>query len=255
MNSTSYDWWALFWALLSKELKAKYKSTILGYLWSVLLPLSQSLIFFVVFSMFLRFPIEDYFLFLTIGFVGWQFFSNGLLQGANTLLSNSNLIRKTSVPRIIYVLAAMGAETVHFLVSLPILLTLMLCCGRAPSWKMVYMLPSCIVAVVALTVGCGLIMAIFNAYFRDLDRILQICLQICFYVTPVFYSLEQIPEHYRSLMMLNPLFFPLQLLRGCFYAPTVPTWYIPICLAEGALMLLLGSLFFQRFSRKLAEVL
>ena len=80
-----YDHPALFAALLAKELKAKYKNTLLGYLWSVVTPLFQSVIFFMVFSVFLRFDIADYFLFLSIGFVVWQFFANSLTGAVNSL--------------------------------------------------------------------------------------------------------------------------------------------------------------------------
>ena len=89
-----HDYWNLWLFLLGKELKAKYKGMVLGYLWSMLLPLCQSLVFLVVFNHFLRFPIKNYFLYLSIGFVMWQFFANSIICGATVLIHNSNLVKK-----------------------------------------------------------------------------------------------------------------------------------------------------------------
>ena len=255
MVGTAYDSGALFAVLLAKELKAKYKNTVLGYVWSLLMPLFQSLVFFVVFSLFLRFPIEDYFLFLSIGFVVWQFFSNSLTQGANVLLANANLIRKTCAPRLIFVAASVGAEAVHLLISLPVLLILMLWCGRVPGWLALGLLPAGIVSVLLMAFGLALIVAVINTYFRDLERIMQILLQVWFYVTPIFYSTEQIPAEYRLLLLLNPVFFPVELLRCCFYAPQ-PAWlYCLAALALGGMIAAVGMVIFRRFQDDLAEVL
>lgn len=246
---------ALFLTLLGKELKAKYKNTFLGYGWSLLMPLLQSAVFFVVFSVFLRFPIENYFLFLTIGLVVWQFFSNTLTQGANVLLSNANLIRKTPVPRELFVSASIGAELVHLLVTLPVLLLLTLLCKRAPGWEALYALPAGIISLVLFSWGLAYFCAILNAYFRDLERILQIALQIWFYVTPIFYGMEQIPEKYRFLFRFNPVYYPVDLFRCCFYEPE-NLWKKAVAgILCGLIVYLAGRWFFRRFERDLAEVL
>ncbi len=245
----------LFFVLLQKDLKIKYKGTVLGYAWSLLLPLMQSLIFFVVFSLFLRFPIADYFLFLSIGFVVWQFFSNGLQQSATVLLNNSNLIRKTRIPRYLLIFSSVGGELVHLLVSLPVLLILMLCCHRYPSPEILYALPCGLLSLVLFTAGLGLMIAVVNTFFRDLERILQILLQIWFYVTPIFYSLAQIPEKYHVLLKLNPVFYPVMMFRGCFYEPMTQWYYIPVTLLTGLLFFFIGCYFFIRTQQCLAEEL
>ncbi len=246
---------ALYRSLLGKELKAKYKNTFLGYGWSLLMPLLQSAVFFVVFSLFLRFPIENYFLFLTIGLVVWQFFSNSLTQGANVLVANANLIRKTPVPRELFVSATVGAELVHLLVTLPVLLVLSLLCARHPGWETFYALPAGILSLVLFSRGLAGMVSILNAYFRDLERILQILLQIWFYVTPIFYRADQIPERFRFLFLFNPLYYPVELFRSCFYE-SGPEWKKAIAgVLCGLIVYLLGRCFFRRFERDLAEVL
>ena len=250
-----YDHPALFAALLAKELKAKYKNTLLGYLWSVVTPLFQSVIFFMVFSVFLRFDIADYFLFLSIGFVVWQFFATSLTGAANSLPGNANLIRKTMAPRQIFVATAVGAELVHLLVSLPILLALALICRRGMPMNSLYVLPAAVVSVALMAYGLGLMVAVCNAKFRDLERIVQLLLQVWFYCTPIFYRAAQLPESKRFLLELNPMFYPVTLFRNCFYAPENCGRFAAIALICGGIIHLLGEVVFRRCAKDLAEVL
>ncbi len=250
-----YDRKALFLALVSKEIKVKYKSTVLGYLWSLLMPCLQSMVFYVVFSRFLRFNIEDYFLFLFTGCSVWQFFSNSLLSGANTLLSNAALVKKTCAPRWIFVAATVATEAIHLLISLPVLLGLMLLCGRLPQWNIFCTLPSGGIAILFLTFGFALIAACVNVFFRDLERILQILLQVWFYVTPVFYSISQIPEEYHWLLKLNPLYFSIELFRSSFYEPQL-LWHNSFyAILTGTAVMLLGVFLFHRMQKNAAEIL
>lgn len=244
----------LFQALLGRDLKAKYKSTVIGYFWSLILPLAQTMIFFTVFSIFLRFQITDYFLFLSIGFMIWQFFSNTLQQCATIFLVNGYLLKKTRAPRIIFIWASAGSELVHLLVSLPVLLGIMLCCGRVPHLLPLLLLPLTLLTTVMFSVGIGLFIAILNVYFRDLERILQIILQIWFYGTPVFYSIQQIPEKYHSILQINPMFFYIALWRDVFYEPACPLWYYLVALLWGAAIFAAGYIFFRHKQKNLAEV-
>ena len=250
-----YDYRALFAALLAKELKAKYKNTLLGYLWSVLMPLFQSVIFFVVFSIYLRFDIPDYFLFLSIGFVVWQFFANSLTGAANCLIGNADLIKKTMAPRRIFVATAVGAELVHLLVSLPVLLALTLICRRSLPVNALYVLPAAVVSVALTAYGLGLMVAVCNACFRDLERIVQLLLQAWFYCTPIFYRSTQLPEAKRFLLEFNPMFYLVTLFRHCFYAPGACWRFVLIALLCGGFFRLLGGMVFRKYVKDLAEVL
>ena len=252
---TGYDIKSLFFAILGKELKAKYKGMVLGYAWSLLLPLCQSLVFLVVFNKFLRFPIKDYFLFLTIGFVFWQFFSNSVIQGASVLINNSNLIKKTTCPRLIFVAAAVGAEAVHFLVTLPVLLLLMLWCGRIPEWSNLYSFFATLLTLGLFTFGTATLVALCNVFFRDLERLLQVLLQVWFYITPIFYSMAQIPDRYHDLFLLNPLYIPLRLFRATFYSPEWLLNWSCFSLIAGTLFCVLSVGIFYRFEKHIAELL
>ena len=249
----THDYPALFAVLLARELKAKYKNTFLGYLWSILMPMLQSLIFFVVFSVFLRFEIADYFLFLSVGFVVWQFFSNSLSCAANSLVGNANLVKKTMVSREIFVATAVSAELVHLLASLPVLTAMTLICRRSIPPNTLYVLPAALAAAAMLAYGLGLMLAAGNAYFRDLERIVQVLLQAWFYCTPVFYGIAQLPEDCRFLLKFNPMFYPVALFRNCFYARESCGALIAVALAVGALACAVGSMVFRRFSGNVAE--
>lgn len=250
-----HDYWNLWLFLLGKELKAKYKGMVLGYLWSMLLPLCQSLVFLVVFNHFLRFPIKNYFLYLSIGFVMWQFFANSIICGATVLIHNSNLVKKTTCPHLIFIAASVGSELVHLLVSIPILLLFMIVCKVSLAWSSLYSLVLGTLTISLFTFGITILVALLNTFFRDLERLLQVILQIWFYVTPIFYSMEQIPERYHQLFSWNPLYEPLKLLRSTFYSPES-------CKVSALGALLCSCLFcslaigvFNRYGKKIAELL
>ncbi len=250
-----HDYWNLWLHLLGKELKAKYKGMALGYLWSLLLPLCQSIVFLVVFNRFLRFPIKDYFLFLTIGFVIWQFFANSIICGATVLINNGNLVKKTTCPRLIFIAASVGAELIHLLVSMPLLLLFALICSRFPAWSSLYLLLVGTLSVVLFTFGIAVLVALSNVFFRDLERLLQVLLQIWFYVTPIFYSMEQIPKCYHHLFLWNPVFIPLKLFRSVFYAPENCGIWSLISLLAGLLFCSLAIAIFNRHEKGIAEQL
>ncbi|MCQ2380245.1 MAG: ABC transporter permease [Victivallaceae bacterium] len=246
---------ALFLALRSGEIKAKYKSTVLGYLWRLLTPPCQSAVFFVVFSRFLRFPIEDYFLYLFTGFAVWQFFSNVLTQVSGVFIGNAALVRKTTAPRELFVWASVGAEAVHLLVTLPVLFCLALLRHRLGGAAGVIHLVAGVSLLFLVSCPLALLVALANVYFRDLERILQILLQVYFYLTPVFYSLAQIPERYRSFFRFNPLFSPLELFRAAFYGGVPDPLAAGISLTEGAVLAFAAYFIFRAKSRDIAEEL
>lgn len=251
----NHDYWNLWLCLLSKELKAKYKGMMLGYLWSLLLPLCQSLVFLVVFDHFLRFPIADYFLFLSIGFVVWQFFSNSILCGSTILINNSNLVKKTTSPRIIFIGASVGAEFVHLLVSLPILLLFMVICGRCPAWSAGCSLIAGILTIGLYAFSMAVLVALSNVFFRDLERLLQVLLQVWFYVTPIFYSMKQIPEKYHDLFFLNPIYIPLRLFRAAFYQPEPLVIESFFSLSAGVILCGISIMVFRYGEKRIAELL
>lgn len=249
-----HDIFHLWRCLLAKELKAKYKGTVFGYAWSILIPFLQSIIYYCVFSVFLRFNIKDYFLYLFTGCMVWQFFSNVLLQGANSMICNANLIRKTTAPRWIFVLSSFSAEAVHLLLSIPVVLLLMFYCGRTPQIQSLWLFPLALLSLGTLSLGMTLAVAGVNAYFRDLERILQILLQVWFYATPIFYALDFVPEKYHTLIRLNPAYAPIALFRSVFYGPEAGGKTGLLASAAGLAVLFCGILCFRRMQKRLAEV-
>ncbi len=255
MRAVDYDLRSLWMTLLVKDLKAKYKNTLLGYAWSVIMPLFQSVVFFFVFSEFLRFPIENYFLFLTIGFVVWQFFNNTLMLGATVFNANRSLVCRTMAPRWIFVAASTGAEAFHLLVTLPVLLFLMFLCGRNMALSGVWCLLAGFISLLLMGYGFALMIGIANACFRDLERIVQLLLMVWFYVTPVFYGIGQVPEKYHWLLKLNCMYYPVELFRSAFYAPANCFLSCILSLCCGVVIAAAGTLVYRWQQKKLAEVI
>ncbi len=241
--------------LTHKEIKVRYKSSILGYLWSVLNPLSMALIYFFAFKVVVRMPMENYPIFLIAGLFPWQWLFNSAVGSASSYLSNASLIKKTAFPRAFIPLSIVLNDLFHFIMSLPISLAFLYLGGMHVSLALLYGLPILIIAQLCLTFGLSLLVASVNVFFRDLERLMMILLSFTFYLTPIVYPLDMVPVQYRGLVFLNPvtpliLAYQGLLLRGDF--ALLP---VALALAWSVVFLSLGLLAYRRLRWRFAEAL
>jgi ABC-type polysaccharide/polyol phosphate export permease len=187
-----------------KDFKIRYTHSMLGYAWSVLNPLMFFVIYYVVFTMFLRFDIPNYPGFLLVGVALWNFFSEGTSNGASALLARADLLTKTVVPRQIVVYSALLSAALTFVINLIVLMVLIRITGT-PLTLTAICFPLLLVDLVLLTLGMSLFLAPLYVRYRDIGYLWNIVLQIGFWLTPIIYLDLMIPERWRWIVWINPM--------------------------------------------------
>jgi len=240
--------------LVAKDLKVRYKSSFLGFVWSLLNPLLMMVIYTVVFTRILPSGIEHFEVFIFTALLPWNWCQRSLSLCATSLVDNRAIINKVYFPRILLPISAVASEAVNFLLALPALFLLMLLFG-IPITPWVAYLPVLMIIQAILLVGLGLILAALNVTFRDTGVILDVLLTAWFFLTPIFYNIQQIssdaaPWVYR----LNPMASIIEQYRTILYKSGRPDFLFDIRAAATAILIFaIGYVFFTRRNRRLGE--
>ena len=196
----------LLYNLTSREIKARYKQSILGYFWVILNPFMQMLVMTFVFSVIARIPSlgVPYPIFLYVALLPWNFFSTSLLSSVNSLVGNSSLITKIYFPREILVYATIAAKIVDLTLASTILVLFMIY-FNIPVKISILWVPVIFLVQLIFTLGLSLILSAFNLFYRDVQYLLNLVVLLWMYLTPVIYPVEMIPDQYRFILSLNPM--------------------------------------------------
>lgn len=259
----------LFVNLTLRELRGKYKRSLLGWTWSLLNPLATMVIFTVVFRFFLKVDVEpgspsglDVFaIFLLCGLLPWNFLSNGMSGSMGALIGNSNLIKKVFFPREILVASNVASWVVSFLLEMAVLAAVLLVAGNM---VLPWLVPALGLVVVQtmFVVGLGLLLSVLNVYFRDVQHLVGIVLQIWFYATPIVYPISVVQNALKNqptlftLYKLNPMVRFVEVYRDLLYDLRLPSLLDTAYLAGVSVAVLaLGVFVFTKLEPKLAEEL
>lgn len=245
----------LLWLLTKKEVTLRYKRTALGVLWSLLNPLLLALVLFFAFKVIMRFRVDNYAFFLLSALFAWTWFSASVTISTGVLIGNAALIKKVRFPRHLLVVATALAQLVNFLFAIPIILALAYLQGPGADLIWLLGIPLLIVPQLALTIGAGLALAMVNAYFRDIQYMVGVLITLLFWMTPIIYPADMIPERYRIIFLLNPLASLITAWRELFLSHVIDWGNVGISYLIGLVALGLGALIFRAFGRKLDEVL
>jgi len=194
----------LIYNLTLKDLKVRYKTAALGFLWALLNPLIMMIIFSIVFSLFMKIQIEKYPIFLLTALLPWHFLSQSLSISTTSIVDNANLIKKVSFPREIIPISSITANLINFLLSL-IVLFIFLIIFKVRFTFMILLLPLLVLTQFIFTLGISLISCTLYTSYRDVKYIVEVLLLSWFYLTPIFYPLSLIPQQYQRIYMLNPM--------------------------------------------------
>ncbi len=253
----------LLWNFTLRELRTRYKRSVLGWMWSLLNPLGIMLVYTLVFGVILdvQAPVGDpsrlnsFPLYLMCALLPWTFFSTSVTTSMASLIGNAGLVRKVWFPREHLVLATVGALVVSLCIELTLLMIAMLLVGN----MVLPWIPGVIILLVLLamfTAGIAMFLSAANVYFRDLTHIWGIIVQMWFYATPVVYPLTLVPERYRFLYNLNPLTSFVTALRDLLYDLRMPSAAtIGYLTFVSFTSFLLGLVVFRKMSRRFAEEL
>ena len=245
----------LLWLITVKEMTLKYKRTYLGILWSLLNPVLSSIIFYIAFRIFMRVHIENYTLFLVSAMFPWTAFSAASTLSASSLVNNVSLIKKIRFPRQILVVAVVIAQLVNFLFSIPVICVILLLYHLTPGWSWMAGIPILVTIQFTLTLGFCLALSMVNAYFRDMEYIIGIFLNMLFWLTPVVYPVSAVPEQYRAYMYVNPLTPLMSSWRELFMRNQIEWGGVGLSFAVSLGVLCCGMLIFQMLGQRVDEIL
>jgi len=253
----------LFYILSWRDLKVRYKQTVIGVVWSVLRPLLTMMIFTFVFGRIANFkppPGVEYAILVFAGLLPWQFFSAGLSEASNSLIGNERLISKVYFPRMIIPAASVITSLVDFLISLGIMFVLLLVYRTVPSINL-FFLPLFIIMAFFASFGVGLWLTALNVKFRDFKHVVPFLIQIGLYLSPVGFTSDKasalIPEKFRMLYYLNPMAGVIDGFRWCFFGDKTPIYWsgMFISLAVIIIFLLIGIRTFRKMEKSFADLI
>lgn len=249
----------LLWNLTRKELKVRYRGSILGIFWSLLNPMIMTLVYTFVFSIVLGSTTKDFPIFLLSGLIPWNFLASSLNVGIDSIVGNSHLINKIKFPREILPLSIIFSNFINFLLELVAFFILLIFMGYK-FYKLLYLLPLIILIQIFLVIGATLLVSSINVYFRDTKHILNIFMLIWFFATPIIYNIGIVPEKFRYLMIVNPMTVFTILYRNIFYYVNFPAQLeflslrtLLLCLSLSIAILLFGYYLFNKLSPRFAE--
>jgi len=245
----TYRYRELIWALALKELRVRYKRSVLGFVWALLNPALLMLVLTAVFGVLMRFSVPHYSIFLLSMLLPWTFFSQALAYSVESIVSNGELLKKVRVPRLVFPVAALVSNVINFLLSMIPLLVLVLALRFPVHWTWIY-LPVPMLGLFLFTLGVAFLLATANVFYRDVSHIVQVLLSAWFYFCPIIYSVEFVPARYRWLFHLNPLLYVLNGFRLSIYYGLLPSLQsVVLSLGCGLVTLALGFAVFRRYEK------
>jgi ABC-type polysaccharide/polyol phosphate export permease len=250
---------ALVRSLVARELRARYRGSILGFFWSFVNPLLTLLIYTFVFTVVMpgvRAPgLEPYALFMFCGILPWTWFSSSLLEASNVLISGANLIRKVMFPAEVLPLVTVSSGLVHFCLGLPIL-GMFLIYYRVPVHASdLFWFPLIVFVQLLLTAGLALLVSALTVHFRDLRDLLQNMLTLWFFATPIIYPATLAPPGVQRLLDLNPFTHLVIAYQEILFrpGPFVERWRLAVVGVEAVFVFVIGYFVFDRLRDTLAE--
>ncbi len=246
----------LFYLLVWRDLKVRYKQTLLGVLWAVLQPALTAFIFTIVFSRIAKFETTEipYWLFALSGFTFWTFTNSSVNFASGSLVHHKELVTKIFFPRIIVPSSAVGAYFIDLLLTMLVLFGGMVFYGAAVSWK-ILLVPVFMLFLLVITISISLLLAALNVRFRDVKFIVPFFLQVWLFVSPVFYPSTWVPEKWRYVFALNPLTGCLDGFRHILFGTELDVISLIISSSVAILLFVAAIVVFRRMEDDFADLL
>lgn len=243
-------------SLVKRDLKSRYKGSVLGFLWMFLNPLLQLFVYTIVFSTIMRMGIEKFYLFFFVALVPWLFFSTCLSAGTTIIFNQQDMVKKIYFPREVLPISFTISQFVNMLLSFIVVFIVVAFSGVYIKISVLIFLPLIMLIEFILCLGITFMVSCLTVYFRDLEHILSIVSMAWMYLTPVIYPVEMVPEEFRALFYINPMTSIIIAYRDILYygkAPHMITLLNATLL--GIFVLIIGKFIFSRMQRGFAEEL
>jgi lipopolysaccharide transport system permease protein len=247
----------LLYFFVWRDVKVRYKQTVLGVTWAVIQPLFAMIIFAFFFGRIARLPSDGvpYPLFTYAGLLPWTFFANALTNGSQSVLSNSNLVTKVYFPRILVPISAVATTFVDFGFALLMLAPLLLWFERMPSGRALIGIPLSMIVAYLLVLGLTTWLSALVVRYRDLRHVIPFVAQIWMFATPIVYPLSMVPAQWRRAVQINPMVSVVETFRSSIFGTPMPlaglAWSALLAIA----LILSGSIYFRRLERSFVDVM
>jgi ABC-2 type transport system permease protein len=248
MNKNNQRFFELLWAMTDKELRTRYKYTFLGFLWLVIIPLLQMLIIGFVFTFFMKQPVKNYYYYLFVGLLVWNFFATSLTKATPSIVFERTLIKKSKFPRLVIPLSIITSNLINLVLAMLIFFVPVLLLGTLIPASL-YLIPVALLLLIIFTTGICLLTSALDVRFRDVNFFVQALLIVWFYATPIVYMLSSVPYKYYWLWRINPMTSIIQLFQYAFLnAPPPGIGMITINASINVVIFTLGVFIFRKES-------
>jgi len=246
----------LLWVLTARDIKVRYKQTVLGAAWAILRPFLTMLIFSVVFGTLAKMPSDGfpYPVFVYAALLPWTFFATAISTSGQSLVGSTHLVSKVYFPRLIIPLSSIGAGLIDLLISTGILLLMMLWYGVG--WSMnLFAAPILLMAVIFIALGVGTLLSALTVAYRDFTHLTPFVVQIWMYVTPVIFPVSLVPQRWQWLLYLNPMTGLVEGFRAAFLGKAFDLPGLGISFAMAVVIFVVGVAYFEKVERRFADII
>lgn len=251
-----YAYREMIFSLVRRDLKGRYKGSALGFLWTFINPLLQLGVYTMVFSVIMRNGIEDYYLFLFVALIPWIFFSTSLSGGSSCIWAQQDMVKKIYFPREVLPISFVTSQFVNMLLSLLVVLAVLLVSGKGLNPAALVYLPVIMLIEYIMALSVTMLSSAITVYLRDVEYILGIISMAWQFLTPVLYSVDQVPEEILPIFNVNPMTPVIIAYRDILYYGQAPKLQTLIhATVFGIVVLVIGSTIFGRLKRHFAEEL
>ncbi|MHB1393080.1 MAG: ABC transporter permease [Clostridia bacterium] len=243
-------------SLVKRDLRGRYKGSVLGFLWTFINPLLQLMVYTIVFSTILRAGIDKYYLFLFVALIPWLFFSTSVAGGSSCILTQKDMVKKIYFPREVLPIAHVTTCFVNMLLSFIVIFFVIAISGVGINFLAVWYLPVIMIVEYILALGMAMIFSALTVYLRDLEHILGIIVMAWQFLTPIMYSIDMVPESMMPVFMANPMTPIIIAYRDILFYKQIP--HINTLLHAfvlGVVVLAVGSVSFNKLQKHFAEEL
>ncbi len=251
-----FEYRDLFYFLVWRDIKVLYAQTILGFLWAILQPLVQIVIFSIIFGKVAKIGTDGipYILFSSVAIIPWTFMSQAMTTSSQSLVTGQNMLGKVYFPRLIYPVTPILAKLVDFSISMLLILPLFFYYGVTPTWNLLF-LPLFIGLMMCVAAGVGVWLSAMAIRFRDVKFAMPFFIQMLMYTAPIVYSSSSISGNFRTLYSLNPIVSVIEGFRASLLGIPFSWEFILPGMISAVILLVTGTYYFQRMERVFVDVI
>jgi lipopolysaccharide transport system permease protein len=246
----------LFYFLVWRDIKVLYAQTILGFMWAIIQPLIQIVLYSVIFGKVAKISTEGipYVLFSTVAIIPWTYMSQAMTKSSMSLVENQRMLDKIYFPRLIFPTIGVLSKLIDFFVSILILLGVLVWYRVTPTWEIIFF-PFFVLMMMSIPAGIGMWLSALAIRFRDVKHMMPFLMRMLIYTAPIVYSASSIPQKYRILYSLNPIVGVIEGFRACLLGTPMPWQFILPGIITAAILVISGAFYFKRIERTFVDVI